>query len=449
MSDALEIRRNNIRAGTFTLLSLAVGFAILITLNSSALSYMFGSFSSYTLVFSLEDGVAGLSPGAEVRVGGIPSGHVKTISLAGLKDLDDAKSSPHIEVEIEIDRRVALWSNAVAVRTPPVLGTNAWINISTVGGPDQTTLNPTEFNGNKATLVKPTGGLLTSTPGDGLLTTIVGTTNANTTQRILDNIKEFTAFIDGPLIDSFNTEIKPALSEIHTITSTAATDFPGWSQSVTSTLGTVTDASGKLDATMDEALATVTNAREGLRNVTEIVRKNRESINEIIANIDTMVVDGVSITNTIRNESLVKIDNALDAGTTAISDVSNMIRTVELELTASIPTVRTFLQDALVAAGELKLATIEIRRSPWRMLYTPKPGELANENLFAAARGFTIAASEMRSAAESFQSILQRFPDTLETDTDLRKDMESFLADSIARFQDAQARLFSVIINDK
>lgn len=449
MSDALEIRRNNIRAGAFTVTSLAVGFAILITLNSSAMSYLFGSFNTYTLVFSLEDGVEGLSPGAEVRVGGIPSGQVKTIRIAGLDTSDTANTFPHIEVDIEIDRRINLWSNAVAIRTPPVLGTNAWINISTVGGPDQTTLNPTEFNGKKATVVKTNGGLLTSTPGDGLLTTIVGTSNANTTQRILDNIKDFTEFVDGPLVDSFNTDVKPALSDIHTITSTAATDFPGWSKDVTTTLGSVTDASGKLDSTMDEALATVKDARGGVQNITEIVRTNRASINEIIANIDTMTVDGVSITDTVRNTSLVKIDAALDAGTSAITDVAHIIQTVDLELASAIPTVRTFLQDALVAAGELKLATIEIRRSPWRMLYTPKPGELANENLFAAARNFTIAASDMRNAGESFQSILQRFPDTLESDPDLRKDMESFLADSIARFQEAQARLFSVIINDK
>ena len=140
MSDALEIRRNNIRAGAFTVTSLAVGFAILITLNSSAMSYLFGSFNTYTLVFSLEDGVEGLSPGAEVRVGGIPSGQVKTIRIAGLDTSDTANAFPHIEVDIEIDRRINLWSNAVAIRTPPVLGTNAWINISTVGGPDQTTL---------------------------------------------------------------------------------------------------------------------------------------------------------------------------------------------------------------------------------------------------------------------------------------------------------------------
>ena len=449
MSDALEIRKNNIRAGIFTLTSLAIGFAILVTLNSSAMSYFFGSFNSYTLVFSLEDGVAGLSPGAEVRVGGIPSGQVKTIRIAGLDNPDDANAFPHIEVEIEIDRRINLWSNAVAVRTPPVLGTNAWINISTVGGPDQTTLNPTEFNGEKATLVKTNGGLLTSTPGDGLLTTIVGTSNANTTQRILDNIQDFTQFMEGPLVDTFNTDVKPALSEIRGITSTAASDFPGWSQNVTTTLGSVTDASEKLNSTMGEALATVKSAREGVRETIEIVRTNRKSINEIIANIDTMTVDGVAITDDVRNSSLVKIDDALDAGTSAINDVANIIKTVDLELASAIPTVRTFLQDALVAAGELKLATIEIRRSPWRMLYTPKPGELANENLFAAARNFTIAASEMRNAGESFQSILQRFPDTLESDPELRKDMESFLADSIARFQEAQAQLFSVIINDK
>ena len=60
-----------------------------------------------------------------------------------------------------------------------------------------------------------------------------------------------------------------------------------------------------------------------------------------------------------------------------------------------------------------------------------------------------LAASEMRTAASSFQSILQQFPEALDEDPNLRADVERYLADSLKRFQEAQDRLFSVIVEEK
>ena len=131
-----------------------------------------------------------------------------------------------------------------------------------------------------------------------------------------------------------------------------------------------------------------------------MVRRNVARIDTAVANVEIMTDDGVAITRRLRDDTLARVDEALDAGTEAI-DLAKVLRTIDLEVAASVLTIRAFLQDALIAAGEMKLATIEIRRSPWRILYQPQPGELANENLFAAARNFTIASSEVRSAARA------------------------------------------------
>ncbi|MHC4793844.1 MAG: hypothetical protein ACYTDE_06055, partial [Planctomycetota bacterium] len=156
-----------------------------------------------------------------------------------------------------------------------------------------------------------------------------------------------------------------------------------------------------------------------------------------------------AITRRIKDDTLARVDEALDGGVTAIDDASRILQSLEIQLTAAMPSIRAVLQDAMVAAGELKLATIEIRRSPWRILYKPSPDELANENLFAAARDFTIAASEARVAAETFQSVLTNHPDRIEDDPELQAMIERFLADTLKRLEDAQSRLFSVIIGDQ
>lgn len=460
MASVNEIRRNNIRAGIFTIGCLVLGFVVLVVLNSNAMSYLFGSHNSYVVIFTLEDGVAGLTKGSEVRLGGLNTGRVTEVNLIGLnkqsksKDKDEAKDTkqndiPQIEVTIEVDNDVKLWSNAVAVRTPSVLGSNAWINISTIGGPDVNTASPSKLNGAKAQLLKAKEDRFPATPGDGLLTTIVGSANASTTQNILTNISQFTGFLDGQVVDSFNQEIEPALADAREVVGNIRSDYGGWSKEVTGTLQNVQQASGHLDEVMDVGIDTLKDARTAVQNISFVVSENRSHIKQIVSNIDTMTIDGVEITNNVRSNTMVKIDQALESGSKAVGDVSEIIRTLDLEVTAAIPTIRNFLQDALIAAGELKLATIEMRRSPWRLLYTPKPGELSNENLFAAARGFTIAASDIRSAAESFQAILNRFPEAMEDDPSLRKDLEQFLADSLERFHTAQERLFSVIIDQK
>ena len=171
-----------------------------------------------------------------------------------------------------------------------------------------------------------------------------------------------------------------------------------------------------------------------------------EGFDAAIANVEVMTEDGVAITHRLRDETLARVDDALDAGAEAISQLSTTMRRIDLQVANAIPQVQAFLQDALVAAGEMKLATIEIRRSPWRILYQPQPGELANENLFAAARDFTIAAGEVRSAAESLQSMQDRLPGALEKDPEMQELVQRLLTESLRRLETAQSRLFSVIV---
>ena len=54
----------------------------------------------------------------------------------------------------------------------------------------------------------------------------------------------------------------------------------------------------------------------------------------------------------------------------------------------------------------LKAASAEIRRSPWRLLYKPAKGEMANLNLYDAARQFAEGANDMNDAATALRDAL-------------------------------------------
>ncbi len=440
-------RRNNVRAGLFTLAALALGFATIVVLNADSLKYLWGSHHRYVVRFTLLDGVGGLSPGSEVRVGGLVRGRVTDIRLTGIEAGDDRP--PEALVDIQVDDMITLWSNAEAIRTVPILGGSSWINITTIGGPNVITRSPAVRNGaSSAELPVDGSGEIPATPGDGLLTTIVGPQNAVTTQQLLENVASFTRFLDRDVVLAFDDEIRPTLADARAVVGDVKSDYGQWRKDLDRTFDSVAAAADRLDGTMVEAAGAVGDARDDLRMIGELVRRNVGRIDAAIANVEVMTEDGVAITHRLRDETLARVDDALDAGVTAIQQLSTTMRRVDLEIANAVPQVQAFLQDALVAAGEMKLATIEIRRSPWRILYQPQPGELANENLFSAARDFTIAAGEVRSAAASLQSMQDQLPDALRDDPEMQALVKRFLTESLQRLEAAQSRLFSVIIGE-
>lgn len=447
MAASSENRRNNVRAGLFTLASLALGFATIVILNADSIKYLWGEHHRYSVRFTLLDGVGGLSPGSEVRVGGLIKGRVTDIRLTGLAAKDE--QAPEALVDIEVDGSVTLWSNAEAIRTVPILGGSSWINITTVGGPEVVTRSPDPRNGREAVKLAFDGtGEILATPGDGLLTTMVGPQNAVTTHQLLENVASFTRFLDRDVVLAFDDEIRPTLAEAKGLVGDVRQDYGEWRKDLDRTFDSVASAANRLDDTMASAEGAVGDAREDLRMVGDLVRRNVGRIDAAIANVEIMTEDGVAITHHLRDDTLHRVDDALDAGVSSIEQLSSMLATVDLQLANASPTIQAFLQDALIAAGELKLATIEIRRSPWRILYQPKPGELANENLFAAARDFTIAASEVRSAAQSLQEMQERLPQALSEDEEMQELVRRFLTQSLTRLETAQSRLFSVIVGE-
>ncbi len=58
-------------------------------------------------------------------------------------------------------------------------------------------------------------------------------------------------------------------------------------------------------------------------------------------------------------------------------------------------------------SDSLKFAAAEVRRSPWRLLYKPGKDEMANLNLYDAARQFAEGANDVSEAAISLRNALK------------------------------------------
>ena len=69
------------------------------------------------------------------------------------------------------------------------------------------------------------------------------------------------------------------------------------------------------------------------------------------------------------------------------------------------PVLENTMARAQISAEQLSLATIEIRRSPWRLLHTPSEDELETDNLYDAARSFALAAGALQAVSASLDSV--------------------------------------------
>jgi ABC-type transporter Mla subunit MlaD len=121
---------------------------------------------------------------------------------------------------------------------------------------------------------------------------------------------------------------------------------------------------------------------------------------------------------------MTRITGAVESATVALDDVKAIAaNTKEASasarsiLVANRSKIDNMIGSLKVTGDNLKAATAEIRRSPWRLLYKPGPGEMANLNLYDAARQFAEGANDMSDAAQALRDALKD-PDAKQTDID-------------------------------
>ena len=100
--------------------------------------------------------------------------------------------------------------------------------------------------------------------------------------------------------------------------------------------------------------------------------------------------------------------------------------------------------DAIIAsvktAGDnLKMATAEIRRSPWRLLYKPGAGEMANLNLYDSARQFAEGANDLNDASQALRDALN----SKTADAQEVQRLVNRLEKSFGQFREVESKLWT------
>ncbi len=379
---------NSVRAGAFLLTATALGLVVLLILMKTDI---FTGKNAYKVGFGMEDGVAGLEVGAEVRVSGLKVGRVRAI--------EQDFANERITVTIEMRRDIVVHKDAVVMRSQPLLGNYSWLNFSSLGTGE----------------IVPDEGEIVATPSGGLLATIVGPQNASRANEMFGDLVAFTGKLDEFAREDYPVA-KKALQDAQVTISDIRTSYAGWRDNLSTGLADAAESMRKLNGTMDDAQVAVKDAREVVKHFREV---NLQQLDKTLADAEKGAAGFAS---------------AMDA--------------MDAELVARLPDVRAMMADLRQGAAQVKLATMEVRRSPWKLFYRPSGDELARENLYESARAFALASSDMRVAGETLAAVLRDQPDRFASDEKFRDALKSQVTDSMGRYEAAQRALFDVLRAD-
>lgn len=439
--------RNNIRAGVFVLSGITLIFVGIVVLSD--FRSWFTPMQSVDVRFHLADGLKGLKEGAAVKIGGVPAGSVTTIID---ENNDDGVVIGQI-VRFEIPAKYKIYSNAHLELDVPVLGSGTALNVRSFGGPIEG-VTPD----NAALEYDPTGKPI---PGNmapnAMAEAFAKNLGIEDEQRlqmknIIANIDNLTAAIGSdpkPLRETIENlrdvtatakEKLPQLADnaialtddIKAITADVRKQWPQWQAKVDSMLAKLDDATKKLDT----ALATA-NA---------MLDENRANIKDAIASAKSTLGNTDEITQRVKTETMQKITTALDTANEAIANMRDTTANLKDFVVAQRPVLERTVGNARIVSDQLKLAAIEIRRSPWRLMYTPTEEELETDNLYDAARSFALAASSLNATADSLQALIDRLPSdgNVDESNNVRRMIEQ-LRQTFEKFSEAEKKFWGEV----
>jgi phospholipid/cholesterol/gamma-HCH transport system substrate-binding protein len=389
-------QRNAFRAGVFMLISIALVVAVVIAISGT--SRFTQHFNTFFVRFSLADDIGGLQVGDDVRIGGLKVG-----SISGIFVSSDSSATPGVNVKIELPAEYDLRADG-EISVQKGLTGPADIDITSLGS-GQSLLPGSYVKGSPDHLAVLEANLAIAS----------GKLNTD-----LDKL--------GQTADSFTDTGHAATATVQDV----HTQIPQIHQRFNDLIAS---AIQMLDAIHDFIGPSSGDFHTTLANLSAITKTAKEKVPDILDELH----DGLAKVDT----ALTHVNNAmLNVEVTAANarDLTGGLASLIQDNRSKLDGIITSLKSA---SDNLKYATVEIRHSPWRLLYQPKAGEMNNLNIYDSVRQFAEGADSLDDAAGALKDALA----DKNADPEQVKKLMAQLNDSFARFQEVQQKLWTEIKN--
>lgn len=430
-------RRNNIMAGAFVLAGVLL--AVWVSFLLAGRGPMAGS-RRFTVRFTLSQGAMGLKNGSALLLAGQQVGQVTQVRFDQV-DNDAAKGLPlHVDVLVEMRRDLGLFENAAIHLEKPLLGNMSSLNIVSIGDPK--------------TVAAPQHGGPTLDDGDIVLGRVAppafladagfGPEQADQIRSSISaaqaGIKQVTEMIDrlGPKLESGAEDGRVLIADLRT-------NMADWSKRIGAASANIETASARLTPLLESVEQGVAEGRQAIRDINATVVDIRAAVSDNRGRIDNVIKDLESLTGKLDRDSVRLLNEALADGRESLRTFADAIGRISGVVGEQTPNLRRTLSNLRLMSDQLKLTAVEVRSQPWRLLHRPTTKELESQVLYDATRSYAEAASDLRAASESLETVAAGKPAASVTDLE---SLTQRVREALSSYRQAERYLLDKLVEE-
>jgi ABC-type transporter Mla subunit MlaD len=409
--------RSAVRAGLLMIGSVAL--IVCVVIGIKGMGWIKDKDRDYVVVFDLKTNIGGLRVGDEVRVGGFKVGDIKRITLR--EDKDPKRPPYYIVIEFGVPERYSIRRDAV-VRIDGTLTGTSWLNFEDLGKGEPLGADGFLVGGPSATseMIAKVGGMVPELQG------------------ILADVRTKTLpAVNGALADVRGQTV-PLVNETLTNFRKAGENTAGLTADVRESykpvvLAEYVKVTEKAVAMMEAIRALFGDTTADFRTTVANLRATTDKLPPIMAKVDGML--------TKVETAVANLDKTMAEVHTTVVNTRDLTAGARAIVVGNRSKFDNMVASLKTAGDNLKAATAEIRRSPWRLLYKPAPNEMANLNLYDAARQFAEGASDLNDTAGALRDALKNEQATPE---ELKALMEK-VDRSFGNFKQVEEKLYDAV----
>ena len=386
-------QRDAFRAGVFMLLSIMLILVLIVAIKGFA--RVFEPMQVRAARFSLRDDLGGLQVGDNLRVAGFTVGEIQSIRL-----ITHVKK-PFVRVTFTMPKKYTLRTGAQVVIGGTITGTS-WLNFVSLGS--GTPLPPDYvLTGRPSGISHALATVASLAPQIKAMVTQVRTTTV-------------------PLINADLTKLGATADSLRT----AATGAAGVLQSVHGEIKPVVAkydvAADKTAYAMDQAGKLLHSGRKGaVVNINAVTADIKKAIPALLA----------------KAQSDLNQVHATFTNSTALTAQANSL------LAKNQDRIDSIIRALHGASVNLKTFAVEIRHSPWRLLYKPSKKDINNIEIYDAVREFDQAARHLQRAADVLKASAVN-PQTPAQQAQLHQLMRK-LKTTFSQFQQVETKFWKAV----
>lgn len=393
-------KKNEVAVGLTVLVALILTVYIVVTLADW--SSLFAAQQEITVKLPYKTGLMGLDEGSPIYLGGVKIG---SVSDAGILEPDvkaDGRSDVFVFFTMKLPQQYQLRNDCLLAPQSNVLGGQVMLSIEDLGQ-DGDILR----DGQVADLK------LAST----LMNALKSEFDPNDPESLLGRVKlEFTQENEESIIAHF----KSAVAKLDKSMSSLSERLP---QNLE-----------KLDETLEAARGALTQMKTVVKD--ERIDKIMHNLTETSSNLKqatSKLDNSISVISDLFQEELKKIDATLETAHAAIKHMKTVVKDERID---------KIMRNLTETSSNLKLATQEIRRAPWKLLYKPNEKEFRIQALVDSAGTFASGAETLDSTTLRLRRLMDEMNTSQDVDRGRIDAMLIELQESFDQFQKAEKKFW-------